>query len=204
MTGRAKGDKMSISAICQEERRKRMNSLNFEIGDVVGFSGRSLVSDFINVSTFGIPRWGISHVGIVCEEPRNFSLQLAESADGFGVRRVPLHSAIKDYDGRVWRYGVKKMLRLYQRRSLAVCIRKLLDRPYDARGAVQSGGRLWSWIQSVCRGEDLTNLFCSEFVAEVLSEAEIFKTENSSRWNPNHLVRELQRRGIVNEPKRLK
>ena len=36
-------------------------------GDLIGFSGDSPVSDAINLGTFGLPRWGISHVGIMAE-----------------------------------------------------------------------------------------------------------------------------------------
>ena len=36
-------------------------------GDIIGFSGECLTSDLINIATYGIPRWGISHVGIMGE-----------------------------------------------------------------------------------------------------------------------------------------
>ena len=34
-------------------------------GDIVGFSGPSWISAGINIATYGIPLWGISHVGIM-------------------------------------------------------------------------------------------------------------------------------------------
>ena len=36
-------------------------------GDILGFSGRGLISDMINVFTYGLPRWSLTHVGIIGE-----------------------------------------------------------------------------------------------------------------------------------------
>ena len=38
-------------------------------GDILGFSGRSWISAGINIATYGIPLWGISHVGIMAHSP---------------------------------------------------------------------------------------------------------------------------------------
>jgi len=45
------------------------STLTVRPGDLIGFSGESFISDFINVVTYGVPRWGISHVGIMGEAP---------------------------------------------------------------------------------------------------------------------------------------
>ena len=34
-------------------------------GDIIGFSGDSWISALVNVATYGIPFWGLSHVGIL-------------------------------------------------------------------------------------------------------------------------------------------
>ena len=36
-------------------------------GDIIGFSGDSWMSAGINMATYGIPFWSLSHVGIVGE-----------------------------------------------------------------------------------------------------------------------------------------
>ena len=36
-------------------------------GDILAFSGHSLTSAFINVVSYGIPFWSVSHVGIIGE-----------------------------------------------------------------------------------------------------------------------------------------
>ena len=36
-------------------------------GDLIGFSGEGFTGDIINIGTYGIPRWGICHVGIMGE-----------------------------------------------------------------------------------------------------------------------------------------
>ncbi len=174
-------------------------------GDVIGFSGRNPLSDGINIATFGLPRWGISHVGIVgydAHTPR--TLKLFESTSKAGVGADQLRKVLRNYDGRIWAYCLSHPLFQHEISRLSDRIINLEGRLYDSRGALQSGGLAWSWLQAVCRGEDLTSLFCSELVAEVLSYIGIFPTSNASRWSPNHLVRTLRRLGIVNPPERLK
>jgi len=34
-------------------------------GDIIGFSGDSWISTLVNIATYGIPFWGLSHVGIM-------------------------------------------------------------------------------------------------------------------------------------------
>lgn len=40
---------------------------DFRPGDILGFSGDTWVSATINLATYGIPYWGLSHLGIVAE-----------------------------------------------------------------------------------------------------------------------------------------
>ena len=178
--------------------------IDTKVGDVIGFSGRGFESDGINLATFGIPRWGISHVGIMGHAKHHKVPLLFESVRGTGVCTSFLDTTIKHYDGRVWVYSLSSPPFLHEVGRMSARLANMVGRDYDMRGAMRSGGRLWSWAQAVARGEDLTSLFCSERVAEILSYAGIFSTANASRWSPNHLVRTLRRLGIVNPPERLK
>jgi hypothetical protein len=44
-----------------------MSMDTFKPGDILGFSGDTWVSATINLATYGIPYWHLSHVGIVAE-----------------------------------------------------------------------------------------------------------------------------------------
>ena len=44
---------------------RRLVTYTLQDGDIVGFSGKGIVSDAINIGTYGIPRSGLSHVGII-------------------------------------------------------------------------------------------------------------------------------------------
>lgn len=178
---------------------------NAKPGDVIGFSGRHWASWGINLCSYGVPGWGISHVGICAKANTPAKkLMLFDSNYGTGVRYRDLSSAIRKYDGRVWIYRMQRPLYLHECARLTARATELAGRPYDSRGALRSGGRIWSLIQSAIRREDLAALFCSEFVAEQLSYIGIFNTANASAWSPNHLVRTLRRRGIVQRRERLK
>ena len=174
-------------------------------GDVIGFSGRSWLSTGINVATFGIPLWGISHVGIMgYESGRSGNLDLFDSTGKYGVGYWRLNQTIREYNGRMWLYRLSRPLFLHEVTRLTMRLTQLWGRKYDAAGAMRAGGALWSAVQGVIRGEDLTSLFCSEFVAEQLSYIGVFPTSNASRWSPNHLVRKMRRMGILDPPVRLK
>lgn len=184
---------------------RREKLLQMKPGDVIGFSGRHIASDAINILTFGIPRWSLSHVGIMgYDNEHDGALRLFEADGKVGVRSVGLSDTIQAYRGRIWLYDLSRPLFLHEITRLTNRLAELKHRPYDNKGAYRSGGRLWSWLQAAYRGEDLTSLFCSELDAEVLSYIGVFPTSNASRWNPNHLTRKLRRLGIVNPPRRLK
>jgi hypothetical protein len=174
-------------------------------GDIIGFSGRHWKSWGVNLCSYGIPGWGLSHVGICSKVNEPVSgLRLFDSNYGIGVRYRDLKAAIRGYDGRAWLYRLSRPLYLHECARLTARATELAGRPYDSRGALRSGGRIWSSLQSLFRGEDLAALFCSEFVAELSSHIGLFNTSNASAWSPNHLMRTLRRLGIVQRPERLK
>lgn len=53
----------SVSRAAKQQKIKRVLR-TIKPGDVIGFSGRNWISAGINIGTFGLPSWGISHVGI--------------------------------------------------------------------------------------------------------------------------------------------
>jgi len=182
-------------------------------GDIIGFSGRSLRSDGINLVTGGIPRWGISHVGIVgnhndsryvfesTEDNQECSV-LSESFQG--VQAHFLSDILAGYDGRVWHYSLYRRLYQHEERRLSVFLHGQLGVPYDKAGAIQSGGLLWGLANSLLRGESLGEMFCSEVCAAAESRIGIFATTNASRWNPNKLIRTMRRAGLLHKRVRLK
>lgn len=187
-------------------------------GDLVGFAGADLLADLINLSTLGLPRWGLSHVALVTEHPR-YGVCLVESTTkavrpclvaGRTVAGVQMHrigQRVEEYRGRVWHYP----LRIPLGRPLAAAWHSYLmdlvesERPYDYIGAARSRSTLYA---AVCRWkhgrEDLRTLFCSELVAAAWSRFDLFETTNCSGWNPNALVRAARRQDIILPPYRWK
>ncbi len=175
-------------------------------GDVIGFSGNSWTSAGVNLCSFSVPYWGLSHVGICgCDDSSMAKgLRLFDSASGAGVRSQTIARGVEGYDGKAWLYGLSRPLYIHECDRLTWHIEEMLGREYDTAGALRAGGKIWAAIQGRFRGEDLATFFCSEFVAEQLSHIGVFNTANASRWNPNHLMRTLRRLGIVQKPVRLK
>ena len=191
------------------------STLTVRSGDLIGFSGESFISDFINVVTYGVPRWGISHVGIMGEAPDG-RLLLFESTtlDGLsceitrtrfnGTQAHLLDAVVKAYQGKVWHYPLCRTLYENERQRLTQFLMETIHTPYDEMGAFRSAGIGLSWIESLFREEDLTTIFCSEWCCAAHTEIGIFRTDNVSRWNPNRFVRTERRQGILLKPRRLK
>ena len=184
-------------------------------GDIIGFSGRSLRSDFINLATGGVPRRGISHVGIIGLHGGNSYLFEAtnevhwcqvRNAWAVGFQAHQLSSVIENFNGRVWHYRLYRRLYSHENDALStmLSVQMLLGRSYDYGGAVRCGGLIWSWLNSKLRRESLEELFCSEAVAAAEARIGIFPTTNASRWSPNKLVRTMRRAGLLCKPKRIK
>lgn len=183
-------------------------------GDVIGFSGASLVSDVVNLCTYGIPRWSISHVGIIAVCARKKLLFEANENTGLlceimkddkaGVQAHKINEVIGKYNGKIWVYPLYRSLYSHEKKRLTDKLVNDIWAEYDTLGAIRSAGVVFSSIESLFRKEDFSSLFCSELVAASLSDIGIWSTANASRWNPNHLVRELRREDVVHKPVRLK
>lgn len=172
-------------------------------GDLIAFSGANYVSDMVNLATWGIPRWGISHVGVVAEVDDRLLLFEATTL-GEAPCEIMGHTSgtqahsldFSKYKGRVWHYPLYRELYEREGTRLTAYLISVLQTPYDELGALRSA-RL-SFL-----GQDLTSLFCSELVAAAYGKIGILPT-NASKWSPNELVRCLRRREILRKPLRLK
>lgn len=182
----------------------------FKAGDLVAFSGDSPLSDLINVATYGVPRWGITHVGMVADD----LLFESTTLDGLpcrilgkhidGVQAHLLEDAIAAYHGRVWLYPLYRPLFEFEETRLSGFLRSKIGVGYDQLGAMRSAGVGLSYVESLFRPESLNTIFCSELVAKAYSEIGLFPTSNASRINPNRLVRHLRYHEILLSPRRLK
>lgn len=173
-------------------------------GDVIAFSGRGWIADAINLGTFGIPRWSISHVGIVAS-PKTIGCdaRICEATGKDGVRTRDLTDRVLDYRGRVWLYPLYRRLYLHESERLTRFLLKLNGRPYD-RTAFRAAGYLFSLCEAMLHPSSLASLFCSELVAAAHAEVGLLATTVASRWSPNGLVRTERRLGILGKPIRLK
>ncbi|KKL94514.1 hypothetical protein LCGC14_1863870 [marine sediment metagenome] len=180
-----------------------MIEYQFKSGDIIAFSGRNFLSDIINVGTYGIPRWSISHVGIVATG-RTGSINWLFEALSIGLKGRNIREVIEEYNGRIWVYPLYRKLYSFEGTRLFESLRDVVDIPYDKEGAGRSAGFLFSSIQALFRGQDLSTFFCSELIANKLSEIGIHPVTNASKWNPNRLVRDLRNDRVVCKPIRLK
>ncbi|MFQ5419477.1 MAG: hypothetical protein ACE5EY_03835 [Anaerolineae bacterium] len=183
-------------------------------GDIIGFSGNSWLSAGINLATYGIPFWNLSHLGILGEfrgELVLFESTSESTLECFiqkrlvcGTQAHRLIDCVREYGGRVWHYPLSRKLARNEVERLSSFLVQYLGVHYDAIGAFRAGGVGFSWLESKLREEDLSSLFCSEFCAAAHSRVGIFPTDNASRWSPNKFVRAERRCGVLQKPWRLK
>jgi hypothetical protein len=57
--------KLPVRPLCRRTESKIIRPGDVKAGDVIGFSGNGFVSAIVNLATFGLPCWGISHVGVM-------------------------------------------------------------------------------------------------------------------------------------------
>lgn len=166
-------------------------------GDVIAFSGKYWDSYFINLVTYGVPGFSVSHVGIVGDG----GTMLYEATAGDGVHVRPLLPL--NYKGKIWHYPLAEPLRSFERRKLQRLLTVELGKPYDAVGAFRAGAKFWASLMARWHRQTENALFCSEYVARALNGVGRFDTRNTSCWSPNALIREGWKRGIFLEPYRL-
>lgn len=185
-------------------------------GDIVGFAGYSWQSAGVNIATYGIPWWSISHVGIMATSPDGI-LRLFESTtlDGdypceikgkpiAGTQAHSLDATLRRYRGAVWHYPLYRPLYPQEDHRLTQFLMDTLGLPYDMIGAFRSAGVGLSWVESLFRDENLTSIFCSEWTVAAYTLVGLYATDNASRWNPARMLRRFRRLKILRKPRRLK
>lgn len=194
---------------------KLFDQTSIKPGDIIGFSGRTWLSHFINLVTYGIPGIGLSHVGIMANDNTG-RLLLFESTtlDPLpcviagttfdGTQAHKLEDVIRNHRGRVYHYPLYRPLYDFEQSRLTQFLMETIHTPYDQMGAMRSAGVGLSWIESQFREQDLTTIYCSEWCASALAVVGVLPSTDVSRWNPNHLARHLRRHDIVMRPRRLK
>jgi ASC-1-like (ASCH) protein len=185
-----------------------------KVGDIIAFSGRKFFSDVINIFSYGCPRWSASHVGIIGRY--NGELLLFESTTlsnipcviqgNFhkGVQAVRLEDRLAAYEGRAWLYPLYRPLFDAEQDQLNAFLRYYIGTEYDRIGAIRSGGKVFSWFESLLHKENLDSIFCSELLAATHRHIGLIETDNVSRWNPNRLIKFERDLGIINKRRRLR
>ena len=188
--------------------------LEYDDGDLIGFSGQGLVSDGINLGTYGIPRWHLCHIGIVCtyrDEKYIFESTTTNGDKSCAILGHPTNGVqahklddILARPGKVWKYGLKSPLYDSEKKRLLPYLLSQLGVQYDYFGAGRSGGFLLRAVEGVLRDEDVTKLFCSELCGAALTKVNRARIVNASAENPNSLVRFLYREAVINKRERQK
>lgn len=187
---------------------------DFKAGDILGFSGRGLCSAVINLTTYGLPFFGVSHVGIIGRHEKR--LLLFESMVNTsmpcviqgkmvaGTQAHDIKKSIECYNGKVWHYPLYGYLNTKENDTLTTFLLEHIGSDYDTIGAIRAGGVAFSWLESKFRKQDLSSIFCSEYCAAAHQRVGILGTNHASKWSPNRLVRVERRWGILRQPVRLK
>jgi hypothetical protein len=188
--------------------------VDLQPGDIIGFSGNGWPSVLINLASYGIPWWSLSHVGIMGEHEGKLLLFESTTLNDDscevtgqlhkGSQAHSLAKKLATYKGKIWHYPLYRRLFDHERERLNAFLAATIGLPYDAIGAFRAGGLGFSWIESKLREADLHSLFCSEWCAAAHAEIGLFPTDNGSRWNPNLFCRTQRRMGILKKPRRLK
>lgn len=189
--------------------------LDARAGGVLGFSSCSPDGAAINLCTWGIPGWGLSHIAIVADHPFTHLPVLWESTSLCeldcliqskricGVQAHPILARIRSYRGKVWYYPPNWLIGDAQSQRLTSFLFCELGRAYDFRGAFDSRATLMAWLLRHYSREDLRREFCSELVAAALRRIGWLATDNCSAWSPNRLARHLVRQQIFGRPWRV-
>ena len=189
--------------------------MEIKAGDIIGFSGCGWISAAINVATYGIPLWGISHVGIMASAPDGRLLIFESTSledlpceishENFtGTQAHKLEDILRVYKGKAYHYPLYRPLYPSEDERLTEFLMETIHVPYDAMGAFRSAGVGLSWVESLFHPSNLHMIFCSEWVAAAFAITGLHATDNVGRWNPNRLCRHLRRREILCKPRRLK
>lgn len=188
---------------------------SFQPGDILGFSGDSWVSAGINVMTYGIPWWSLSHVGILGEHHEhglllfesttlNNSPCVIQGKPVCGTQAQRIDTRLSNYAGKIWHYRLYRPLYRHERNRLNAFLNDNIGKSYDQIGAFRAGGIGFSFLESQLTESDLHAIFCSEWCAAAHARIGLFPTDSPGRWNPNHFVRKERRKELLLRPKRMR
>jgi hypothetical protein len=200
--------------------------MNLRPGDIIGFAGGGHIARSINAGTWGWPfrhprAWrGISHVAVVA--PRTTSpsdsLVLFESStlattpcliQGKVVQGVQCQDLkvrlqwYADRGGTAWHYSLRKPLSESAVVLLGRFCRDHIGVRYDVRGALNARSTPIAWLRRKFTREDLTELYCNEFVGAALRYAGAWEIANVSTLSPNRFVRLGVREKVLGYPGQL-
>ena len=209
-------------ASSQHKSRRPLRLHGILPGDLIGFAACTPLAVAIRACTCG----GINHVGIVTAWPprdltdhprpsRQFPPVLCEStanpcgpcvSQGIEVRGVQVHflrQRILSHAGRVYHYPLAERLTERQQDILQEFCESHLGTEYDYHGAADARHTLIAALVRAVRGEDLDEVFCSEWAAACYRELGLLDA-NPSRFSPSRLVRYQRRAGVLGKPRRVK
>lgn len=168
-------------------------------GDVIAFSGNSLVSKIIKWKT-GSP---YSHVGIVLDVNMGGAIGqsilfiestiLNNAADlkhlEFikGVQMHFLSKRLESYDGSAWWLPLQEELLPHQTHNIQSWLRQIHNEKvkYDAIQALGAGMDFFDWFPGIENEKDFSSLFCSELVTKALQVAGLIDDNiNASEQTP--------------------
>ncbi len=136
----------------------------------------------------------------LCDEPCLLTGRCVQ-----GVQAHDPAERIASYHGTVARLRLARAWRLnsHEIGILHEWLLNVASEPYDLRGALVSGTRLFKW-SALMPYPDLESLFCSELCAAALMRLHRMPLENPSAYNPASLVRVLRRCGTYGAPRWMK
>jgi hypothetical protein len=184
-------------------------------GDIIGFSGDSWISSLVNIATYGLPFWSLSHVGMMAHADDG-RLMLFESTQlddlpceitgevFLGTQAHVLEHVVKVYKGKVWHYPLCRELYDHEDARLTDFLMATMHTPYDKMGALRSAGVGLSFIESLLHSDNLNSIYCSEWCCAGHVYTGVFHSDNVSRWNPNRFVRAERRAQVLRKPRRMK
>lgn len=180
-------------------------------GDLIGFSGYDLASIIVNLATYGVPGYHISHVAIVGADLRLYEstpyVRLKDELTNKKVCGTQCHSLeprAADFWGKMWHYPLNRPLSDSQINAMQEYLMGEMGRTYDFLGAMRAGGKIFSYVQGVWRPANDKYLFCSELCAFAHRHVDVFRTINESKWSPNALIRAEREQDVLGKAVRIK
>ena len=148
--------------------------------DIILFSGKGFFSRLIQLG--GLTKF--SHVGIMVDDEHLLeSTTLSNIPDIItgkyksGVQVVKLKDRLSNYNGKIYHRPLERKLGVVQEGDLLEAADKYHEREYEASR--------WDLIKSEIDflpnpASDLTTLFCSELVVQVLKDIGLYETDRPS------------------------